>query len=213
MKRKFTVIDNDTQTTKIIESEATTVVELKRDLRANGFNTDNKTISEGLTHIEFKTDDAVLPHDVPWNGGITNNLVFRLTKSEKHINSGAIADRKAAFAQVKALGLQAAIAAKYGKNFTQCTTAILIAEIEEAQKSAAEAPVEETPEAEAPKAEATKAGNCAVKQAVVYLTNVLVDNGTITLIEGEKIADILGTKLESANIYTKKQIEDMFKDM
>lgn len=208
MKRKFTVIDNDTQTTKIIESEATTVVELKRDLCANGFNTDNKTISEGLTHIEFKTDDAVLPHDVPWNGGITNNLVFRLTKSEKHINSGAMADRKAAFAQVKALGLQAAIAAKYGKNFTQCTTAILIAEIEEAQKSAAETPVEETS-----KAEATKAGNCAVKQAVVYLTNVLVDNGTITLTEGEKIADILGTKLESANIYTKKQIEDMFKDM
>ena len=229
--RRFTIIDNDTQMTKVIESTATTVAELKRDLRAAGFSVENKTIQEGLSRIEFKSDDAVLPHDVPRNGGVTNDLVFRLTKAQKHINSGAM-DRKEAYAQVNALGLADAIAKKYGKNFTMCKTADLIAEVEKAQKKAAapapapkvekpaEAPAPENKEAGKPAPATTapaagKGGDCIVKQAVAQLTNILVNNGAITGADGQKIADILGVELSGpvGAVYSKSELANMFNGM
>lgn len=121
----FTIVDTESQKTKEIQSNATTVAELKRDLRQNGFNVDGKTIQEALTRTEFKDDSSMLPHDVPYKGGITNDLVFRLTKTNKQIMSGM--DRQEAYAKVKRLGLGDAVKAKFGKNFTQCSTADLVA--------------------------------------------------------------------------------------
>lgn len=121
----FTIVDTESQKTKEIQSNATTVAELKRDLRQNGFNVDGKTIQEALTRTEFKDDSSMLPHDVPYKGGITNDLVFRLTKTNKQIMSGM--DRQEAYAEVKRLGLGDAVKATFGKNFTQCSTAALIA--------------------------------------------------------------------------------------
>ena len=121
----FTIVDTESQKTKEIQSNATTVAELKRDLRQNGFNVDGKTIQEALTRTEFKDDNSMLPHDVPYKGGITNDLVFRLTKTNKQIMSGI--DRQEVYAEVKRLGLGDAIKAKFGKNFTQCSTADLVA--------------------------------------------------------------------------------------
>lgn len=121
----FTIVDTESQKTKEIQSNATTVAELKRDLRQNGFNVDGKTIQEALTRTEFKDDSSMLPHDVPYKGGITNDLVFRLTKTNKQIMSGM--DRQEAYAEVKRLGLGDAVKAKFGKNFTQCSTADLVA--------------------------------------------------------------------------------------
>lgn len=121
----FTIVDTESQKTKEIQSNATTVAELKRDLRQNGFNVDGKTIQEALTRTEFKDDSSMLPHDVPYKGGITNDLVFRLTKTNKQIMSGI--DRQEVYAEIKRLGLGDAIKAKFGKNFTQCSTADLVA--------------------------------------------------------------------------------------
>lgn len=121
----FTIVDTESQKTKEIQSNATTVAELKKDLRQNGFNVDGKTIQEALTRTEFKDDSSMLPHDVPYKGGITNDLVFRLTKTNKQIMSGM--DRQEAYAEVKRLGLGDAVKAKFGKNFTQCSTADLVA--------------------------------------------------------------------------------------
>ena len=121
----FTIVDTESQKTKEIQSNATTVAELKKDLRQNGFNVDGKTIQEALTRTEFKDDSSMLPHDVPYKGGITNDLVFRLTKTNKQIMSGM--DRQEAYAEVKRLGFGDAIKAKFGKNFTQCSTADLVA--------------------------------------------------------------------------------------
>lgn len=120
----FTIVDTESQKTKEIQSNATTVAELKRDLRQNGFNVDGKTIQEALTRTEFKDDSSVLPHNVPYKGGITNDLVFRLTKTNKQIMSGI--DRQEVYAEVKILGLGDAVKAKFGKNFTQCSTADLV---------------------------------------------------------------------------------------
>lgn len=221
--KKFTVIDSETQRTKVIESNATTVAELKADLRANGFNLQNKTIQEGLTRIEFKSDDALLPHDVPRNGTTTNDLVFRLTKSEKHIESGAMS-RGEAYAKVKELGLGDVIKAKYGKNFTQCSTSDLIKAIEIAEKNKSTSSKPKNEEKPAPKPEKKEvtekdakeeAPSKGVVAAVALMASILVDNDVISEAEGLKIADALGVKLTnlSGSVYSKSELNNMFDGM
>jgi len=221
--RSFTIMDTDSQVTKVIES---TVAELKRDLRAAGFNVENKTIQEGVSGIEFKTDDAILPHDVPYNGTITNDLVFRLTKAQKHINSGAMS-RPEAYAAVKKLGLQEVIAKKYGKNFTMCKTADLIAEVEKAEKKAAapapkaeaEKPAPKTEKkVEQPAAPGCKKGEeekCKAIAGLVELVGCLINNGHLSLADGKKIADIVGAELPApkGGIYSKAELDNMFRGM
>lgn len=198
--RSFTIMDTDSQVTKVIESTATTVAELKRDLRAAGFNVENKTIQEGVSGIEFKTDDAILPHDVPYNGTTTNDLVFRLTKAQKHINSGAMS-RPEAYAAVKKLGLQEVIAKKYGKNFTMCKTADLIAEVE--KKTAA------------PGCKKGEDEKCKAIAGLVELVGCLINNGHLSLDDGKKIADIVGAELPTpkGGIYSKAELNNMFRGM
>lgn len=133
MNRRFTIIDTDTQRTSVIESTAETVAELKRDLEANGFTVEGKTIQEGISRTEFTSDDSVLPHDVPRNGTTTNDLVFRLTKSHKNIKSGIT--RGEAYSKIKELGLEETVKQKCGRNFTQCSTPTLISIISEASKT------------------------------------------------------------------------------
>lgn len=193
-------MDTDSQVTKVIESTATTVAELKRDLRAAGFNVENKTIQEGVSGIEFKTDDAILPHDVPYNGTTTNDLVFRLTKAQKHINSGAMS-RPEAYAAVKKLGLQEVIAKKYGKNFTMCKTADLIAEVE--KKTAA------------PGCKKGEDEKCKAIAGLVELVGCLINNGHLSLDDGKKIADIVGAELPTpkGGIYSKAELNNMFRGM
>lgn len=120
MERIFTIVDTESQRTKEIKSTATTVAELKRDLRAQGFTIEGKTIQEALTRTEFKDDSSLLPHDVPYKGNITNNLVFRLTKTDKQIKSGI--SRSDLYAKIKQYNLQDTIKNKFGRNFTQITT-------------------------------------------------------------------------------------------
>lgn len=121
--RIYTVVDTDTQMTKEFNSTATTVAELKQELINNGFSVEGKTIQEAITRIEFKDDSSVLPHDVPYKGTTTNNLVFRLTQSEKHVKSGS--DRNDLYAKIKSLNLGDEIKNYFGKNFTQVSSADL----------------------------------------------------------------------------------------
>ena len=216
MNRTFTVVDSTTQKTSIFQSTAETLAELKADLRAHNINYNGMTIYEGISKTELKSDNSALPHDVPYKGGTTNNLVFRLTKSEKNIKSGAMS-RPEAYAAVKKLGLQDAIAKKYGKNFTMCKTADLIAEVEKAQKSAAAPKNEEKKEEAAPAQKpACKKGNeeggCAAIKGLAILTNTLVLNGVISEAEGEEVADALNVELAGApeGTYSQAEIAAMF---
>lgn len=180
--KTFTIVDTETQKTKEIKSNATTVAELKRDLRQNGFNVEGKTIQEALTRTEFKDDSSVLPHDVPYKGSVTNDLVFRLTKTNKQVRSGM--DRKQAYDKVKELGLGDAIKARFGKNFTQVSTNDLVSFIEANGKNGAP---KETPKATPKKEEATKpapkkeapADDCKCENFIRNLVSLLIENGTI----------------------------------
>jgi hypothetical protein len=93
-------------------------------LRNAGFNVEDKTIQEALTKTELINDSSLLPHDVPYKGNITNNLVFRLTKINKRIKSGM--NRQEIYDEIKRLGLNDMIKATFGKNFTQCSSNNLI---------------------------------------------------------------------------------------
>ena len=118
--RKITIISTKNHSTKVINSAATTLAELKSDLRNTGIDYTDCTFFEGLTKTELKNDAAILPHDVPYKGTTTNNLVFMITNASKKIRSGA--DRKSIIARIKALNLTEVVKKTYGKNYTNCKT-------------------------------------------------------------------------------------------
>lgn len=114
--RKITVVQTKNQKKSVIMSAATTLAELKSDLRANGIDYDGMTFFEGTSKVELKNDASVLPHDVPYKGTITNELVFMLTNTNKKIKSGAVAmSRAEAYSAIKSMGLQDACVKKFGK--------------------------------------------------------------------------------------------------
>ena len=238
--RKITVVQTKNQKKSVIMSAATTLAELKSDLRANGIDYDGMTFFEGTSKVELKNDASVLPHDVPYKGTITNELVFMLTNTNKKIRSGAATmSRIEAYGAIKSMGLQDACVKKFGKNFTMCKTADLIALIqsnstskptpktETKKEEKGETPVN-TPEASAPVAPASNGGECVdtvARAAISKLVEILEDNSTIEDYEKEEVLSILGGKVavsaepseeykpKSTSPYSDDEIDDMFTGM
>lgn len=220
--RKITVVQTKDQKKSVIMSAATTLAELKSDLRANGIDYDGMTFFEGTSKVELKNDASVLPHDVPYKGTITNELVFMLTNTNKKIRSGATTmSRAEAYSAIKSMGLQDACVKKFGKNFTMCKTADLIALV---QSNGASKPAPATPKAEEKaEAPASSDGECVdtvARAAISKLVGILEDNGTIEYYEKKELIGILGGKVavsaepsESASPYSDDEIDDMFTGM
>lgn len=118
--RKITVFESKNQRKSVFLSSATTLEELKADFRANGIDYTDMAFYEGTTKTELKADNSILPHDVPYKGTITNELVFMLTNVNKKIKSGM--DRKELYSEIKKKGLQEECLKRFGKNFTMCKT-------------------------------------------------------------------------------------------
>ena len=233
--RKITVVQTKNQKKSVIMSAATTLAELKSDLRANGIDYDGMTFFEGTSKVELKNDASVLPHDVPYKGTVTNELVFMLTNTNKKIRSGAaIMSRAEAYSTIKSMGLQNACVKKFGKNFTMCKTIDLIALIQSNSASEpapkAEAKKEEKVETpvNTPKAPASNGGKCVdsvARAAISKLVEILEDNGTIKYYEEEEVLDILEGEVavsaepseeykpKSASPYSDDEIDDMFTGM
>ena len=137
MSRKITVLVESTQSKVVFESNATTLGELKNELREKQVRYDSDCVfKEAASKTILTSDESVLPSNIPWKGQVTNDLVFMVTAPQKKIKSGAM-DRKEAYARVKELGLQGKIQEHEGKNFTQCPTAVLISYIENEEKKVA----------------------------------------------------------------------------
>ena len=242
--RKITIVQTKNQRKSVIMSAATTLAELKSDLRANNIDYNGMTFFEGTSKIELKNDASVLPHDVPYKGTITNELVFMLTNTNKKIRSGATnMSRMEAYNAIKSMGLQDACVKKFGKNFTMCKTADLIALVqsnstskpasktktkaETKKEEKVEAPVN-TPEVSAPVAPASNDGECVdtvARAAISKLVEILEDNGTIEDYEKEEVLDILGGEVavsaapseecepKLASSYSDADIDGMFAGM
>ena len=156
--RKITIVSTRNQKKSIIMSAATTLAELKADLRQNGIDYDGMTFYEGTSKVELKDDTSVLPHDVPYKDQTTNELVFMLTNTNKKIRSGADMSRADAYAAIKSKGLQGECVKRFGKNFTMCKTADLVALINEksVSKTALSTPAKEEKVAETKRRESKK---------------------------------------------------------
>lgn len=212
--RKITVVSTKTQKKSVIMSGAETLGELKKDLREAGIDYEGMTFYEGTSKTELKTDESVLPKDVPYTNRTTgetkntNELVFMLTNTNKKIRSGAVAmSRAEAYSAIKARGLQAECQKRFGKNFTMCKTSDLVSLVESktatkpATPKPAPAKVEtsktETVAAAAPAAPSTPApvAECVdvqARAALSKLVEILEDNETINEYEAQDVLDLLG---------------------
>lgn len=221
--RKITVVQTKNQKKSVIMSAATTLAELKSDLRANNIDYDGMTFFEGTSKVELKNDASVLPHDVPYKGIVTNELVFMLTNTNKKIRSGAMS-RTEAYNAIKSMSLQDACVKKFGKNFTMCKTAELIALVQ-SNGALKTTPKAETKKEEKVEAPASNGGECVdtvARAAISKLVEILEDNGTIEGCEKEEVLGILGGEVtvsaasseeykpKSASPYSDNEIDDMF---
>ena len=224
-KRKITVIPTKTHKTQVIESAATTLAELKADLTKAGIDYTDCTFFEGLTKIELKNDAAILPHDVPYKGTTTNNLVFMITNASKKIRSGAKLDRKAIIEEIKAKNLTEVVKKTYGKNYTNCKT-------EDLEKilsmnntpTLKEAPAKKEVSSESvmkttdlsnyvTKAELREVIESLLKEMedveVDYVEDVDIDNIAII----GKVSSSNSEEEKSDSPYSSNELDDMFKDM
>lgn len=224
--RKITVVQTKNQKKSVIMSAATTLAELKNDLRANGIDYDGMTFFEGTSKIELKNDASILPHDVPYKGTITNELVFMLTNTNKKIRSGAdTMSRAEAYNAIKSMGLQEECVKRFGKNFTMCKTVDLI-ELIQNNSASKLAPKTETKKVEKTEASVNSNKECinlVAKAAISKLVEILENNDIINSTERDEVLNILestievisseGCKPKPASPYSDNEISDMFAEM
>lgn len=189
-KRKITVIPTKTHKTQVIESAATTLAELKADLTKAGIDYTDCTFFEGLTKIELKNDAAILPHDVPYKGTTTNNLVFMITNASKKIRSGAKLDRKAIIKEIKVKNLTEVVKKTYGKNYTNCKT-------EDLQKILNKETASATADASAPTAKAAPAKKEVPNKPAMKTTDL---SSYVTKAELRKVIESLLKEMEDADV-------------
>lgn len=185
--RIITVVSTKTQAKKQINTNATTLGELKAAMRTAGIDYKDMTFYEGVAKVELTDDASVLPHDVPYKGTTTNNLVIMLTNPDKKIKSGAMS-RSEAYEYIRNNNLQAEVCARYGRNFTTVATENLVDFITERNQ------VVSTPERD------------TVKEVLTELIHTLYDYDILL----ESTHDDMINRLEGeTSIYSDKEIEEM----
>lgn len=208
--RKITIVSTQSQKKSVIMSAATTLAELKDDLRANGISYAGMTFYEGLSKTEILNDDSLLPQNVSYKGTTTNELVFMLTNNEKKVRSGAEMSRAEAFSAIKENNLQQECKEKFGKAYANCTTFELISFLEEkTRKNTEEVNVGTT-------SKVTKSNPnkeiALLKGAFVTLVNVLENENCIGEEDKDDILSILRGKVavNNSSVYSDKEIDAMF---
>lgn len=194
--RNITIVTTQNQNKYVVNTDATNLRELKVALDAHNIPYAGMTFYEGLSHTELLTDDSVLPHDVPYKGNTTNELVFMLTTPNKKIKSGAVLPetRQALYDTLEEMGLKDEVLRVYGKNFTQCKNSELMAVIEDAQKSVFE-------------------GEDNVERALRLLVDILEEDMVLFGADADKIRDVLNGKpanKEAESPYSESDINSMF---
>ncbi|MBQ9391999.1 MAG: hypothetical protein IJU02_07430 [Lachnospiraceae bacterium] len=197
ISRKITVIDTRENAIKTIDSTAETVAEMLEEFNNNGINATDMAIQEGLTRTELN-ESSILPHDIPYKGTVTNNLVIRLTQKEKKIKSGATT-RKEIYDLIKDKHLEEAIKLEFNRNYTQVPTRDL----------------EKFVSANITEVNAEQESKCDIVKAFTTLIDVLrtydiLDYDDVTHIKGL----LIGKNTQSQNSpFDYNELEEMFKGM
>lgn len=122
--REILIANTKTQKRSKLESNATTLGELKAEMRNAGIDYDGMTFTEGISKTQLLSNDTQLPQNVMYHGQTTNNLVILLTNTKKNIASGAMT-RQEAYKAIKDNELQNAVKEEFGRNYTQVPTSDL----------------------------------------------------------------------------------------
>lgn len=125
MEREILIANTKTQKRSKVTTSATTLGELKADLRAAGIDYNGMTFTEGISKTQLLDDATQLPQNVMYKGQPTNNLVILLTNTKKNIPSGTMS-RKEVYQAIKDNNLQDAVKEEFGRNFTQVPTSDLL---------------------------------------------------------------------------------------
>lgn len=125
MEREILIANTKTQKRSKVTTSATTLGELKADLRAAGIDYSGMTFTEGISKTKLLDDATQLPQNVMYKGQPTNNLVILLTNTKKNIASGTMS-RKEVYQAIKDNNLQDAVKEEFGRNFTQVPTSDLL---------------------------------------------------------------------------------------
>lgn len=122
---------NDTARNNVItlETDATTFGEVKAAAIAAGVDIADKDWLEGITKTTPTSDDSLLPTNVSYRGQVTNDLVFLLTNTNKRIKSGTYS-RSELYDIIKKNNYKDSIKKLYGRVYSSCTTADLLAFVE-----------------------------------------------------------------------------------
>jgi hypothetical protein len=206
MERKITFVNSRTQSQKVLEnSTATTLGELKAEMRQAGIEYDGMTFYEGHARIELKDDASVLPTNVTYKGTVVNDLVFMLTTPNKKVASGSMT-RAEAYAAIKERGLQDVCKNTYGKNFTQCSTTALI-ELIATHETEVEVPAAVVEPVICTPAECT----CEpVKNALKVLVEALYDDDIIGNRTRNDVYEALEGAKPVADKMSSREIREMF---
>lgn len=199
--RKVTIINSRTQSQKTIQdSTASTLGELKSEMRERDIDYEGMTFYEGHLRAELKDDASILPTNIQYRGQTVNDLTFMLTSPEKKIKSGAYS-RAELITEAKKLG--------FGGNPTQTKSSVLLDFIEGTR-------VKEETVAPAP---VVVPNNC--KAAIEALLDLLYDEDILCSGQVERIKDILFEGVEEDTTeeasadpekMSKAEIDDMFGD-
>lgn len=214
-KRIITIVSTANSSKVELETNATTLGELKAVMRQADIAYDGMTFYEGLTKSELVDDASILPHDVVRNGQTTNNLVFMLTNTNKKIRSGY--DRVELYNIIKEKGLAEECKERLGKNFTVCKTSELEELVKgcESSKSAAKAATVET---SAAFVVVGVDAATALQQEVKTLSNAfntLLDFLKVyEILDGDEIDEIKSCMVKGEenkdSLYKNSEIDDMF---
>lgn len=233
--RKITIVTTNSNNKEVIMSSATTLGELKADMREKRINYEGMTFYEGLSKTELTEDASLLPHDIPYKGTTTNELVFMLTTPNKKIKSGAIT-RAEAYDIIRKKNLGNECMKRFGQHFTRCKTVDLIKLVESVNnpkpapkakpvdnkskntpkpQTITEKPVEkETPEANTDENSVSNHNN--VEAALKILVTCLVNNDALDRDEADAVMDTFYGKVittdvtDKASPYSDAEINNMF---
>ena len=210
--REIVIVSSKTQRKSVIMSEAETLGQLKADLRANNIDYSDMVFFEGITRVELKDDNSLLPKDVSYKGTITNKLVFMLSQANKKIKSGVIS-RAEIYDTIKSMNLQGECVRRYGKNFTMCKTVDLLALIEENKNKTNKLEEKvETKEITTIKENSTEFVDVKAREAIKNLAYALYYDNYIESKVYNSILDSLDIEQEETknSSYSDEEIDDMF---
>lgn len=124
MKRNVIVVSTNTQSRKDFNDvEVTTLADVKALLDNAGIDYSDQAFYEGVSKAEYKSDDCILPTNMPFKGGVTNDLVFQLSNANKKISSGAVNPRRQeCFDFIREHNLFKEVKDEFGLIFTSVST-------------------------------------------------------------------------------------------